>query len=266
MYSKHLQVAKTAAEKAGAFLLEQQNKVKVKEALKDFVTEQDLASENLIMKIIKEEFPDAEFLAEEASKNGILQKLPEKVWIIDPIDGTSNFANGSPFFSVSIAYCENREVKAGVVYAPKLGELFSAEKEKGAFLNNTPLQMNFREQPFAQALIAAGVYPYKIRPLPTAQIDKLLKSCGDLRRYGSAAIEICYVAAGRCGAFFEEGIKPWDVAASVLILKEQKGQMANFDGTSLDIFRIEEGKYRLKAIFSKNQEIQEKMVNILKTV
>ncbi len=94
----------------------------------------------------------------------------------------------------------------------------------------------------------------------------MLKSCGDLRRYGSAAIEICYVAAGRCGAFFEEGIKPWDVAAGVLILKEQKGQMANFDGTVLDIFRVENGKYRLKALFSKNQEIQEKMVDILKTV
>ncbi len=266
MYSKQLQVAKTAAEKAGAFLLEQQNKVKVKEALKDFVTEQDLASENMIMEIIRKEFPNAQFLAEEASKNGILQKLPEKVWIIDPIDGTSNFANGSPFFSVSIAYCENKETKAGIVYAPKLGEMFTAEIGKGAQLNNAQFQMNFREQPFQQALIAAGVYPYKIRPFPREQIDKMLKSCGDLRRYGSAAIEICYVAAGRCGAFFEEGIKPWDVAAGVLILKEQKGQMANFDGTALDMFRVEEGKYRLKAVFSKNQEIHNKIVDILKTI
>ncbi len=267
MYNKSLQVAKAAAQKAGAFLLEQQNKVRVKEAsLKDFVTEQDLESENMIMDLIRKEFPDAEFLAEEASKSGSLQELPDKVWIIDPIDGTSNFANGSPFFSISIAYCENKEIKAGVVYAPKLGEMFSAEIGKGAFLNNTLLNMNFREQPVTQALIAAGVYPYKLRALPAQQIDKMLKSCGDLRRYGSAAIEICYVAAGRCGAFFEEGIKPWDVAAGVLILKEQKGYMANFDGTPLNIFRIDDGKYRLKAIFSKNKEIHNKLIEILKTI
>ncbi len=267
MYSKHLHIAKTAAQKAGAFLLEQQNKVRVKEAsVKDFVTEQDLESENMIMDVIRKEFPDAEFLAEEASKSGSLEELPKKVWIIDPIDGTSNFANGSPFFSVSIAYCENKETKIGVVYAPKLGEMFTAEIGKGAQLNNAPFQMNFREQPFVQALVAAGVYPYKLRPLPAQQIDKMLKSFGDLRRYGSAAIEICYVAAGRCGAFFEEGIKPWDVAAAVLILKEQKGLMANFDGTSLDMFRVEDGKYRLKAVFSKNTEIHNKIVEILKTI
>ena len=144
--------------------------------------------------------------------------------------------------------------------------MFTAEIGKGSFLNNIPLQMNFREQPVAQALIAAGVYPYKLRPLPAEQIDKMLKSFGDLRRYGSAAIEICYVAAGRCGAFFEEGIKPWDVAAGVLILKEQKGHMANFDGTPLNIFRLENGKYRLKAVFSKNKEIHNKLVEILETI
>jgi myo-inositol-1(or 4)-monophosphatase len=193
---------------------------------KNLVTEADRLSEELIVKRIRESFPDHDILAEEspATSRGSLYR-----WIIDPLDGTTNYAHGYPVFSVSIALEISGKLALGVVYNPMLDELFFAEKGQGAFLNEERLSVS-RVERLEGSLLATG-FPYNIRTSEDNNINyfnKMIMVSQAVRRAGSAALDLAYLAAGRFDGFWELQLKPWDVAAGILLIEEAGGQVTDF--------------------------------------
>ncbi len=257
MYKKELKTAIKAAKEAGKFLLEHRKDVellKTKSTFKDIVTDADLGSEDIIVDMIKQEFPDDNFLTEEAG--GEISK--ERLWIIDPLDGTRNYANGLFYFSVVVAFYDNG-TKVGVVYAPVLGELFYATEGKGAFLNDEKLVMKNPDQALADCVINTGFWYYKDDELDSLLkiFKKVLSKATDVVRYGSAALDLCNVAAGRLGGFFEPGLKPWDVAAGSLIITEAGGAVSGY-AKELEVLDPREG-----IIGSKNKQIMDELKIII---
>jgi myo-inositol-1(or 4)-monophosphatase len=158
-------------------------------------------------------------------------------WIIDPLDGTVNFAHGFPMFCVSIAFEAEGKLLYGVVYEPLRDELFEAQKGEGALLNGQPIRVS-RIDRLERALVATG-FPYDIRerlPETTARLARVLGAVQGVRRAGSAALDMCYVACGRLDGFFEENLKPWDTAAGLLIITEAGGRITTFEGGNYDIY------------------------------
>lgn len=193
----------------------------------DFVTVADKQSENKIIHLIHQVYPDHHFYAEESQKD---EKGGYR-WIIDPLDGTTNYIHGYPVFSVSIGLEYEGEMILGVVYDPTRNELFLAEKGKGATLNDIPIQVSSIEMP-KLSLLTTG-FPFRSKKY----IDYYQQSFKDLfskmsgiRRCGSVALDFCYLAAGRCDGFWEIGLSPWDVAAGYLIIKEAGGMITDFNG------------------------------------
>jgi myo-inositol-1(or 4)-monophosphatase len=194
----------------------------------DLVTETDLKSEQFILGKIEAQFPDQRMITEEtdglAGSNG-------RVWYVDPLDGTVNFAHNIPIFSVSLAYVEAGRAELGVVYDPMRDECFSAERERGAFLNGKRLRVS-AEMELDQSLLVTG-FPYDIRTNPNNNLDHYAKfalcSLG-VRRLGSAALDLCYVAAGRFGGYWEFGTNAYDVAAGALIVEEAGGKATDTQG------------------------------------
>jgi myo-inositol-1(or 4)-monophosphatase len=193
----------------------------------DFVTEVDRLAEAEIIKELRRAFPTHGFLGEESGQVG-----PTKPqWVIDPLDGTSNFLRGFPHFSVSIALVEKGEPVLGVVFDPLRDELFTAEKGRGALLNDRRLRVAPRRG-IEGALIATG-FPFRQRKLfddHLGMVKALLKTGEDLRRTGSAALDLAYVACGRFDAYFEMGLQPWDIAAGTLLVREAGGQVTDMRG------------------------------------
>jgi myo-inositol-1(or 4)-monophosphatase len=194
----------------------------------DFVTKVDIESENIIIKSIRESFPDHAILAEESLKDNNTDGFK---WIIDPLDGTTNYIHGYPVFSVSIAAAFKDEVMAGVIFDPLRNELFTAQKGKGAFLNDKLIKVSDAGM-LKESLISTG-FPFRKKE----NIDRYLMlfrnlfyKVGDIRRAGSAAIDLAYVASGRCDGFFELGLGPWDIAAGSIIIKEAGGVITDFGG------------------------------------
>jgi myo-inositol-1(or 4)-monophosphatase len=227
-----LDLAVKAARRAGEIMLDfQQDLSRLEISLKgkfDLLTQADVACEHAIIDIIKAARPSDRFLGEET---GGSRDLAGRVWIIDPIDGTTNFTHGFPVFSTSIALWENGKPLAGVVSAPKLQELFTAEAGKGAFLNGKKIQVASVERP-ENVLIGTG-FPYR----DITVIDDYLKllrvfmeETQGLRRPGSAAFDLACVAAGRYGGFYEYALAPWDVAAGVLLVQEAGGVVTDWTG------------------------------------
>ena len=220
MWDKELSVAQEAAEKSGRILMEHFGKVHniIKKGEIDLVTEADLLSEESILKIIGGNFPDDSILTEEA---GQYDNPSDRLWIIDPLDGTTNFAHSFSFFAVSIALQVEGELILGLVYNPCLQENFEAVKGKGAFLNGESIRVsNIRG--LKESLIATG-FPYNIHEDSEGVMDlfsRMVILAQGIRRPGSAAIDLCYVASGRFDGFWEEGLKPWDTAAGSLIVQE----------------------------------------------
>ena len=194
----------------------------------DLVTEIDKASEAFLINEIQTEFPDHKIIAEE---NGEISGQNDHCWYIDPLDGTVNFAHNIPFFTVSIAYEENGKVKLGVVYDPMRDECFSAETGQGAFLNDIKLQASETNQ-LIDSLLVTG-FPYIMTDPINNNLDRFehmsLITQG-VRRLGSAALDLSYVAAGRFDGFWEIGLSPWDVAAGSLIVEEAGGVVTRLDG------------------------------------
>jgi myo-inositol-1(or 4)-monophosphatase len=225
-----LKTAILAAREAGKYLLDHLNKLERDDInhkkAKDFVTEVDKNSEKMIIDIIKERFSDHDILAEESGTQSVSSDYR---WIIDPLDGTTNYIHGYPMFSVSIALEYQGEVIVGVVFDPFRDELFAAEKGNGATLNDSPISTSdLREMDYA--LLATG-FPFR----QTEIIDKYLKifreiflKCSGIRRAGSAALDLVYVASGRLDGFWEFGLSPWDIAAGSIILKEAGGKITDF--------------------------------------
>lgn len=201
--------------------------VKSKDGRNDLVTEADHASEMLIMSIIHESFPDHYILTEES---GDLASSSPYKWIIDPIDGTVNFANGIPFSCVSIAVEKNGEMILGVVYNPFIEEFFFAEKGQGASLNGKKISVS-KKVSVQNSLLVTG-FPYTYIDQENGPLDtfgRFIRAGIPVRRLGSAAIDLCYVACGRFDGYFEHKLNAWDSAAGFLIVKEAGGKVTDFD-------------------------------------
>jgi len=193
----------------------------------DFVTWVDKTSEQEIIKIIRQDFPDHNFCAEESEHDDVGGFR----WIIDPLDGTTNYIHGVPIFSVSIGLEKDGELLLGVVYDPNRDELFYAEKDGGAFLNDEPVKVSATTDP-ALALLATG-YPFRAKQYIDAyqnSFKKLFLEAAGVRRAGSAALDLCYIACGRYDGFWELDLKPWDLAAAIVILQQAGGIITDFAG------------------------------------
>ncbi len=229
-WEKEIAVAREAAQAAGEVLNElfgRVNRVSKKGQI-DLVTEADVQAEKAVLDIITAHFPHDSLLTEEAGEQ---RHLPDRVWHIDPLDGTTNFAHAFPVFAVSIALEVEREVVLGVVYNPYANELFEAVTGMGAFLNKNRIRVS-QVSELGEALLATG-FPYDIHERPRrvlAPFGELILLAQGVRRPGSAAIDLCYVAAGRFDGFWEPGLKPWDTAGGSIIVAEAGGRLSTYEG------------------------------------
>jgi len=234
-------VATDAAVKAGAVLQErygQPHQVRHKGTI-DLVTEADLASEELILDILRDNVPGMKILSEESFAS--YEKIPEEpLWVIDPLDGTTNFAHNFPWFSVSIALYEKGRSHVGVIYNPIQSELFCATHGGGAWLNDRRIKVSGISA-LQNALVATG-FPYDIRERSDsilAMLKTVLTHSQGVRRPGAATLDLAYLACGRLDAFWEVGLKPWDTAAGYLLVEEAGGRLSNFNGSLFSPFMPE---------------------------
>jgi myo-inositol-1(or 4)-monophosphatase len=192
----------------------------------DLVTDADIAAEKAIIRTIQSAYPQHGVVAEES---GAQPGSSEERWIVDPLDGTVNYAHQVPFFAVSIAFARGDDVLTGVVLNPVSGELFSAQAEKGAFLNGEPIHVS-PETRLSDSLLATG-FPYERTHGFEAMAERLLrclKASRGVRRFGSAALDLCFVACGRFVGYWEDRLQPWDTAAGALIVREAGGMTTDF--------------------------------------
>lgn len=202
----------------------------------DLVTEADLASEQLIIDRIKSHYPRHAILAEEAGDVETISGGTDWKWIIDPLDGTTNYSHAYPFFCVSIAVEHDGEIEIGVIYDPIRDEMFAAEKGQGATLNERPMRVSTVDN-LNRAIVCTG-FPYNVRERPDFARDfiNFTMNAQAVRRDGSASLDLAYVACGRFDGFWEDGLNAWDVAAGVLLITEAGGRVTNFQGDTLDIY------------------------------
>ncbi len=199
----------------------------------DFVTEVDRAAEHAIIDVLRAAYPDHAILAEESGPSENLHDENENVWIIDPLDGTTNFIHGFPQYCVSIALQQRGQITQAVVYDPNRNDLFTASKGGGAYLNEKRIRVVRRDK-LAEALIGTG-FPYRDMGGLDEYVSMfrvMTQACSGLRRPGSAALDLAYVACGRLDGFFEKGLKPWDIAAGSLLIAEAGGIVGDFKGDS----------------------------------
>ena len=192
----------------------------------DLVTEADTASEKVIIQTLRKPFPDHAIMAEESGETAGDQDC---LWIVDPLDGTTNFAHQVGLFAVSIAFAHQGRLAVGVVLNPLSGELFTAAAGQGATLNGRSIRVSAVED-LGESLLVTG-FPYnfaQFMPTMMGRFSRCLKASQGVRRLGAAALDLCYVASGRFEAFWEENLKPWDTAAGVLIAREAGGTVTDF--------------------------------------
>lgn len=244
MLEKVVLTGRLAALAAGAVLRQnycKPHQITMKGAI-DPVTESDLQAQELIIALIRQSFPGHVFLAEESGLEQPPPAVPEASsapyrWIIDPLDGTVNFAHGYPAFCVSIAFEAAGRLEYGVIYDPLRDELFEATRGQGASLNGQPIKVSAIER-LERALVATG-FPYDIRErlaATLARMERILGQVQGLRRGGSAALDMAYVACGRFDGFYEENLKPWDTAAGLVIINEAGGRVTTLDGGEYNIY------------------------------
>jgi len=206
-----------------------------KQGINNLVTEADHASEKAILELIKKEFPDHYILSEEAGE--IIQDSNYK-WIIDPIDGTVNFAHGIPICCVSIAIEHRGEIIMASVYNPNLNELFFAEKGEGAMLNEKTIKVSEKINVINTCLVTGFPYTYLDMPNGPLQVfERFIRKGVPVRRLGSAAIDLCWVAAGRFDGFYEHKLEAWDSAAGYLIVEEAGGRVTDFKGNKFSPYQ-----------------------------
>ena len=256
-----LGIAIEAAKEAGRFL--KMNAGKAREIQqkagqeKNLVTEIDRRSEQIIIGLIRKYYPNHHILAEESGMNA--GGTSDYRWIIDPLDGTTNFAHGFPVYCVSIALERKGEVIVGVIYDPNFDELFAAEKGKGVFLNGRKISVSTIPS-LNRSLLVTG-FPYDIVENPNNAVEHFvgfLMKAQAVRRMGSAAIDLAYVAAGRFEGFWEVALNPWDMAAGALMVQEAGGTLSNFAGKPLNIYE--------KEIVASNGLIHQEMLGVLSGV
>lgn len=204
----------------------------------DLVTRADRASEALIVEELGRRFPDHDVLAEEGG--GGSRGIGRPLWIVDPLDGTTNFAHGVPLWTISVAVLAEGEILAGVVHDPNRGECFTASRGGGAFRNGQRIRVS-QERTLSDALLVTG-FPYDVR---TSDVDNLdhfvafMKRARAVRRLGSAALDLAWVACGRFDGFWEHKLHAWDMAAGALLVAEAGGLVTRFDGSRFDVFSDE---------------------------
>jgi myo-inositol-1(or 4)-monophosphatase len=222
----------------------------------NLVTETDKASEKLITDFIRKKYPSHGILAEEGSE---LNKNAEYLWVIDPLDGTTNFALGLPIFAVSIGLQKNGETVAGVVYDINRDIIYSVEKNSGSFANGVKINVSKNEN-LNYSMLVTG-FPYNIKENPDKAYERFiafLKQARAIRRLGSAAIDFCYVASGVFDGFWEVSLHPWDICAGKLIVEEAGGVVTDFDGNKIDIYS--------KRILATNKLVHQKMMDVMKAI
>jgi len=221
----------------------------------NLVTEVDRRCEQRIVEIITKALPEHNILTEETP----MPELPSPYrWIIDPLDGTTNYAHGYPCFCTSIALELEGKIVLGAIYDPLLDELFTAQKGKGAFLNGERIAVSATDR-LTNALICTG-FPYDLRESTVNNLDhfnNLIMEARAIRRDGSAALDLCYVAAGRFDGFWELKLQPWDVAAGKLLVEEAGGTVTDFRGDPLDIYG--------QQLLASNGRIHEEMIRVLQS-
>lgn len=225
-----------------------------KEGINNLVTEVDKHSEKAIIDIIRKNYPGHSIISEEV---GEMLQESDYQWIIDPIDGTVNFAHGIPICCVSIGLKHKDELLLGAVYNPMMNELFFAEKGKGAYLNDKPIRVSSKTN-FAKACLVTG-FPYKwpnSSEHPIRVFERFILEGLPVRRLGSAAIDLCWVACGRFDGFWEYNLSSWDVAAGYLIVQEAGGRITNFDGAPYSVFD--------KETLATNGHIHEDMLRLIR--
>jgi myo-inositol-1(or 4)-monophosphatase len=205
----------------------------------DLVTEADLASEKLIIERIKSHYPRHAILAEESGATAGVELIPgtsDWKWIIDPLDGTTNYAHGYPCFCVSIALERAGAIEIAAIYDPTRDEMFAAERGQGATLNERRMRVSTVDD-LNSAMLCTG-FPYNVRERPNFERNfaNFTMEAQAVRRDGSAAIDLAYIACGRFDGFWEDGLNAWDVAAGVLLIEEAGGQVTDFNGSALDIY------------------------------
>lgn len=253
-------IAIQAARQGGAILLDYAKKgfhVHKKDQAINLVTEADLRSEEVVIETIRRAFPQHQILSEEQG----LQDIPTHPikWIIDPLDGTTNFAHGFPMYNVSIGVEYEGVCVLGVVYDPTRNELFLAQKGKGATLNGTPIQVSTTPK-LNEALLVTG-FAYDVH---TAKDNNLKEFCAftvcarGMRRTGTAAIDLCYIACGRFDGFWELQLNPWDTAAGKVILEEAGGKITDYEGEPYSIYG--------NTIIATNGHIHQEMIAVLREV
>lgn len=252
-----LNFAVETAKEAGQILLEKFGRITVtKKADIDLVTEADLASEALIIERISSYYPKHSILAEESGEAVIKGGDLAWKWIVDPLDGTTNYAHGYPCFCVTLAVEHDGEIVIGVTYDPTRNELFAAEKGRGASLNGRVIRVS-KTDALSEALIVTGFpYNFKNKEDFAGHLTGFLLRSRGVRRDGSAAIDMAYVACGRFDGFWEEGLHAWDVAAGKLLIDEAGGMTTYYDGSPFSIYT--------PPICSSNGLIHAEMLDILR--
>jgi myo-inositol-1(or 4)-monophosphatase len=248
-------IAVRAARRAGDLILRQIHQLDALEVAEkgrnDFVTEVDHLAERAIVEVIHEYYPDHAILAEERGQQG----RHEFEWIIDPLDGTTNFIHGFPVFAVSIAVRHEDQIEHGVVYDPLRQEIFTASRGQGAQLDGRRIRVSRRLR-LQESLIATG-FPYRVGQDDIDGYLRMLKAVmiesAGVRRPGSAALDLCYVAAGRVDGFWELGLNIWDIAAGALLIREAGGRISDFEGGDgyLESGNVVAGNPKIYAALSK---------------
>ena len=252
-----LNIATKAAYAAGNLIQQESRNVGrikfEKKGHNDFVTAVDKQAEQIIIQTIKKAYPEHNILAEES---GLQQNNSPVTWIIDPIDGTTNFIHGNPQYCVSIGIKHDDKITHSVIFDPNRNDLYSAEIGKGAYLNDKRIRVSTTAN-LNEALIATGFPTYNLDILDQylGMFKEIIQASSGIRRAGSAALDLAYVAAGMVDGFWEFGLKPWDIAAGMLLIKEAGGMITDFEG--------KQGMFEAGNIVTGNHKILSQLMQII---
>ncbi|MBA2525124.1 MAG: inositol monophosphatase [Pyrinomonadaceae bacterium] len=255
-----LSFAIQTARDAGGVLIDRLGRAQVSnKGTIDLVTEADIAAEKLIIDRIRSHYPRHAILAEESGASEGIPSIPgesEWKWLIDPLDGTTNYAHGYPCFCVSIGVERRGRIEIGVVYDPMRDEMFAAERGQGATLNERHMRVS-KVEDLNRAMLCTG-FPYNVRERPDFARDftNFTMLAQAVRRDGSAAIDLAYVACGRFDGFWEDGLNPWDVAAGILLIEEAGGRVTDYQNAPLDIYTPK--------VLASNGLVHEAMMSVLR--
>ena len=232
LLSANLNIMEKACKKASKLLIRDFGEVEKLQVSKkgpgDFVTNSDKRTEKIIINELSLARPDYSFLAEESGASG---KSTEFKWIIDPIDGTTNFLHGVPYFAISIGLEKNKEIICGMIFNPITNEMFYAEKGKGAYLNNSRIRVSSRKNIDECVLLTGGpILSYKNKEIFFKEYESVSRKVAATRKFGSSALDLAYLASGRCDGVWERNLNYWDIAAGIIIVKEAGGTVTDFNG------------------------------------